>query len=89
MGVSIRATTKEAKTASAAVQPNCLKNLPGTPPAKAVGKNTAISVNVGNHGQPDSSAASASLHRRLAHVQVAVDVFHPTMASSTNHTYHQ
>ena len=31
MGVRIRATTKDANTASATVQPNCTKNLPGTP----------------------------------------------------------
>ena len=40
MGVSTLATTKEAKTAREAVQPNCLKNLPGMPDMKAVGKKT-------------------------------------------------
>jgi len=46
IGVNNLATTKEAKTANAAVHPNCLKNIPGTPLIKAVGKNTAIKVAV-------------------------------------------
>ena len=59
MGVSIRATTKDANTASEAVQPNCLKNLPTMPLMKAVGKNTAISVKVvAITARPISSAAS-------------------------------
>ena len=59
MGVSARATTSEANTASAAVQPNCLKNLPGMPDMKAVGRNTAISVKVvAITAMPISSAAS-------------------------------
>ena len=59
MGVSMRATTRLANTASAAVQPNCLKNLPTTPVMKAVGKNTAISVKVvAITARPISSAAS-------------------------------
>ncbi len=59
MGVSMRATTSEANTASAAVQPNCLKNLPAMPLMKAVGKNTAIRVKVvAITARPISSAAS-------------------------------
>ena len=59
MGVRIRATTSDANTASDAVQPNCLKNLPATPLIKAVGKNTAIRVNVvATTARPISSAAS-------------------------------
>ena len=59
MGVSARATTSEASTASAAVQPNCLKNLPGMPAMKAVGKNTATRVKVvATTARPISSAAS-------------------------------
>ena len=59
MGVSTRATTSEAKTASEAVQPNCLKNFPGMPDIKAVGKNTAIKVKVvAITAKPISSAAS-------------------------------
>ena len=45
--------------ASTAVQPNCLKNSPGTPPMKAVGKNTATSAKVvAITAMPISSAAS-------------------------------
>ena len=59
MGVSTRATTNEANTASEAVQPNCLKNLPGMPLMNAVGKNTAIKVKVvAITAKPISSAAS-------------------------------
>ena len=59
MGVSTRATTSDANTASEAVQPNCLKNLPGMPAMKAVGKNTAIRVKVvAITAKPISSAAS-------------------------------
>ena len=59
IGVNMRATTSEKKTAIDAVQPNCTKNLPGTPPMNAVGKNTAISVNVvAMTARPISSAAS-------------------------------
>ena len=55
----MRATTSEAKTASEAVKPNCLKNLPATPLMKAVGRNTAISVKVvAITASPISSAAS-------------------------------
>ena len=59
IGVSTRATISEAITASAAVQPNCLKNLPAMPLMKAVGRNTAISVKVvAITASPISSAAS-------------------------------
>ena len=59
MGVSTRATTRLANTASDAVQPNCLKNLPAMPLMNAVGKNTAISVKVvATTARPISSAAS-------------------------------
>ena len=55
----MRATTSEKNTAIAAVQPNCTKNLPGTPLMKAVGRNTAISVKVvAMTARPISSAAS-------------------------------
>ena len=55
----MRATTKLKKTAIAAVQPNCTKNLPGTPDMKAVGRNTAINVKVvATTARPISSAAS-------------------------------
>ena len=47
------------KTAIAAVQPNWTKNLPGTPPMKAVGRNTATKVKVvAMTARPISSAAS-------------------------------
>ena len=46
IGVNTRATTSDMNTAMAAVQPNCLKNLPAMPFIKAVGKNTATKVNV-------------------------------------------
>ena len=43
----------------AAVQPNCTKNLPATPPMKAVGRKTAIRVKVvAITASPISSAAS-------------------------------
>ncbi len=59
IGVSMRATTSEKNTAIAAVQPNWSKNLPGTPLMNAVGRNTAISVNVvAITASPISSAAS-------------------------------
>ena len=59
IGVSMRATTSEKKTAIAAVQPNWTKNLPGTPLMNAVGRNTAISVKVvAMTARPISSAAS-------------------------------
>jgi hypothetical protein len=59
MGVSRRATTSEARMASTAVQPNCLKNRPGIPPMKAVGRNTATSAKVvAITAMPISSAAS-------------------------------
>ena len=49
----------EARIASTAVQPNCLKNSPGTPPMKAVGRNTATSAKVvAITAMPISSAAS-------------------------------
>ncbi len=55
----MRATTSEKNTAIAAVQPNCTKNLPGTPPMNAVGRNTAIRVKVvAITARPISSAAS-------------------------------
>jgi hypothetical protein len=45
--------------ASTAVQPNCLKNRPGIPPMKAVGRNTATSAKVvAITAMPISSAAS-------------------------------
>ena len=59
MGVSIRATTSDANTAMAAVQPNCLKKRPTRPVMKAVGRNTAMSVKVvAITARPISSAAS-------------------------------
>ncbi len=59
IGVSSRATINEVVTAMAAVQPNCLKNLPTMPLMNAVGKNTATSVNVvATTARPISSAAS-------------------------------
>ncbi len=55
----MRATTSEANTAIAAVQPNCLKNRPTTPLMKAVGRNTAIRAKVvAITARPISSAAS-------------------------------
>ena len=61
MGVSKRATINDAKMASTAVQPNCLKNRPGTPLINAVGKNTATSANVvAITAIPISSAASVA-----------------------------
>ncbi|MNR11245.1 hypothetical protein D3C85_1275380 [compost metagenome] len=55
----MRATTSEKNTAPAAVQPNCTKNFPAVPPMKAVGRKTAISVNVvAMTASPISAAAS-------------------------------
>ena len=85
MGVSIRATTKEANTASAAVHPNCLKNLPGTPLMKAVGKNTATKVKVvAITAKPISSAASiAALNGVLPMCKWRSMFSTSTIASST------
>ena len=59
IGVSIRATTREKKTAMEAVQPNWTKNLPTTPLMKAVGKKTATREKVvAMTARPISSAAS-------------------------------
>jgi hypothetical protein len=76
MGVSMRATTSEKNTATAAVQPNWMKNMPTVPPMKAVGRNTAISAKVvAMTARPISSAASsAALIGLLAHQQVALDI---------------
>ena len=75
----MRATTSEKNTAIAAVQPNCTKNLPGTPPMKAVGRKTAIQrEGGGDHGQADfvGSLHAPPPYGRLAHgVEVAHDVF--------------
>ena len=47
--------------ASTAVQPNCLKNLPGMPAMNAVGRNTATSAKVvAITAMPISSAASSA-----------------------------
>ncbi len=46
MGVSTRATSSEDSTATTAVQPNCLKNRPGTPLIIAVGMKTTTRVMV-------------------------------------------
>ena len=85
MGVSMRATTSEANTASAAVQPNCLKNLPAMPLMKAVGKNTAISVKVvAMTARPISSAASSAACRGVLPMRRWRSMFSTsTMASST------
>ena len=61
IGVSKRATSNEAKIAKTAVQPNCLKNFPGIPAMKAVGKNTATNAKVvAMTAKPISSAASSA-----------------------------
>ena len=85
MGVSTRATTKDANTASDAVQPNCLKNLPGMPLMKAVGKNTAIKVKVvAITAKPISSAASMAACRGGLPMRKWRSMFSTsTMASST------
>ena len=85
MGDSMRATTNEKNTAIAAVQPNCTKNLPGTPAMKAVGRNTAIKVKVvAITAKPISSAASIAawygdLPMRRWRMMFSIS----TMASST------
>ena len=86
MGVSIRATTSEANTASAAVQPNCLKNLPGIPAMNAVGKNTAISVKVvATTASPISSDASMAAWYGVLPMCRWRSIFSTsTIASSTN-----
>ena len=86
MGVSKRATTSEAKIASTAVQPNCLKNRPGIPPMKAVGKNTATSAKVvAMTAMPISSAASmAAANGVLPMTRWRVMFSISTMASSTS-----
>ena len=59
MGVSRRATTSDARMASTAVHPNCLKNRPEMPLMKAVGRNTATRAKVvAITAMPISSAAS-------------------------------
>ena len=85
MGVSMRATTSEANTASAAVQPNCLKNLPAMPLMKAVGRNTAISVKVvAITASPISSAASIAAWNGVLPMRRWRSMFSTsTMASST------
>ena len=86
MGVSRRATTSEKNTAMDAVQPNCTKNLPTTPLMKAVGRNTAISVNVvAMTARPISSAASrAASSGVLPMVRCRMMFSISTMASSTS-----
>ena len=85
MGVSTRATTKEANTASEAVQPNCLKNLPAMPLMKAVGKKTAMSVKVvAITARPISSAASIAAWYGVLPMRKWRTMFSTsTMASST------
>ena len=85
MGVNMRATTSEANTAKAAVQPNCLKNLPGTPLMNAVGKNTATRVKVvAITARPISSAASmAALNGVLPMCKCRSMFSTSTIASST------
>ena len=58
MGVSRRATTRLANTASAAVQPNCLKNLPGCPHEGRGQEHRDQREGGGDHGQADLVAAS-------------------------------
>ena len=85
MGVRIRATTSEANTAKAAVQPNCTKNLPGTPLMNAVGKNTATKVKVvAITANPISSAASMAAAKGVLPMCKCRSIFSTsTMASST------
>ncbi len=81
----MRATTSEKNTAIAAVQPNCTKNLPGTPLMKAVGRNTAISVKVvAITARPISSAASIAAWNGVLPMRRWRMMFSiSTMASST------
>ncbi|MNS44117.1 hypothetical protein D3C72_765530 [compost metagenome] len=59
MGVSVRATSKEKSTATATVMPKERKNMPGMPPMKATGTNTATMVKVvATTASPISSVAS-------------------------------
>jgi len=80
-----RATTSEASIASTATQPNCLKNLPGTPAMKAVGRNTETSVKVvAMTAKPISSAACMAASKgRLPMCRWRVMFSISTMASST------
>ena len=82
----MRATSSDANTASAAVQPNCLKNLPGTPLMKAVGRNTAINVKVvAITARPISSAASMAASNGVLPMRRCRTMFSTsTMASSTS-----
>ena len=86
MGVSSRATSSDASTATEAVMPNCLKNLPGMPPMKAVGRNTATSVNVvAMTARPISSAASMAAWKGVLPISRWRSMFSiSTMASSTS-----
>ena len=81
----MRATTSEKNTAIAAVQPNCTKNLPATPPMKAVGRKTAISVKVvAITARPISSAASIAASKGVLPIARWRMMFSiSTIASST------
>jgi hypothetical protein len=81
----MRATTSEKNTAIAAVQPNCTKKRPTMPVMNAVGRNTAISVNVvAMTARPISSAASiAASYGRLPSRRWRMMFSISTMASST------
>ena len=82
----MRATTSEANTASEAVQPNCLKKRPTIPLMNAVGRNTAISVNVvAITARPISSAASMAASYGVLPMRRWRSIFSiSTMASSTS-----
>ena len=71
--------------ANAAVQPNCTKNLPAIPLIKAVGKNTAIRVNVvAITASPISSAASIAASYGVLPILRCRMIFSiSTIASST------
>ena len=82
----MRATTSEKNTATAAVQPNCTKYMPTSPPISEVGRNTAIRVNVvATTASPISSAASVAARRGVLPISRWRSMFSiSTMASSTS-----
>ena len=76
IGVSMRATSSENITATAAVKANGRKNSPGMPPMNATGTNTAHNVSVvATTARPISIAASVGCFQRfLAVAQMPHDV---------------
>ena len=86
IGVSMRATSNENITATAAVKANGRKNSPGTPPMNATGTNTAHSVSVvATTARPISIAASVAASSGFLPLRRCRTMFSTsTIASSTS-----